>query len=203
MSSTPNISEPSTSTTSTPPSEAQASNSSYLSYPVSHVVSSLYRRLTEPSPRNISPNAKFREPTAPSPPYDVNGVYTPPHRTASPFQPPPLTPLTLSGVHASTSPSATILSRALAEEIRLLVPPRLQLHDTWSLTYSVEQDGTSLGTLYSKCSSPSLPKDNSFVLVVRDAGGGVSTPPPLPISPPHLKIQYNLTLLPPRSLAPT
>ena len=102
-----------------------------------------------------------------------NGVYTPPYRTASPFQPPPLTPLTLSG-----STDSTILSRAVAEEIRLLVPPRLQLAETWTLAYSLEQDGVSLGTLYNKCASPSLPRDSSFILVIQDGAGGVR--PPLP-----------------------
>ena len=168
--------EPSTSTTSTPPPESQTSNTSYLSYPVSHVVSSLYRRLTDNAPRNLSHTARSNQPNPqPPPPLNMSGVYTPPHRTASPFQPPPLTPLTLAGIHPNTSSSAIILSRTLAEEIRLLVPPRLQLQDTWSLAYSVEQDGTSLGTLYNKCSSPDLPKTSSFVLVVRDAAGGVSS----------------------------
>lgn len=196
MSLTPSISEASTSTTSTPPSESQTSNSSYLSYPVSHVVSSLYRRLTDPSPHDPSPNAKSHQPTPPSP-RNMNGVYTPPHRTASPFQPLPLTPLTLTGVHPSTSPSAMILSCALAEEIRLLVPPRLQLQDTWSLIYSVEQDGTSLGTLYKKCAAPALPSPSSFVLVIRDAAGGASLP--------HPPAEQETSLLTPpfRSSAPT
>lgn len=155
----------------TPPPQ---STSSYLSYPVSHVVSTLYRRLTEPSPNPPPPQSTPKQQTSPTPPHSMsNGVYTPPHRTASPFQPPPLTPLSLVGFDPATSPSAQILSRALAEEIRLLVPPRLQLADTWSLVYSLEQDGVSLATLYNKCASSDLPKSGSFVLVIRDAAGGV------------------------------
>ena len=143
---------------------------SYLSYPVSHVVSGLYRRLTEPSPtRSAIPRLHTHTPDQDSANDMHNGVYTPPHRTASPFQPPPLTPLTLSG---STS-SSTILSKAVAEEIRLLLPPRLQLAEQWSLAYSLEQDGVSLGTLYNKCASPEIPRDASFVLVVQDGAGGV------------------------------
>ena len=159
--------------TSTPKSQASSihSTSSYLSYPVSHVVSGLYRRLTEPSPSK--PTTK---PTSqpPLPSNMHNGIYTPPHRTASPFQPPPLTPLSLTGVPDGSPESAQILSRALAEEIRLLVPPRLQLAENWSLVYSLENDGVSLATLYKKCAAPSLPRRSSFVLVVRDAAGGVS-----------------------------
>ncbi|TVY31582.1 Oxidation resistance protein, partial [Lachnellula subtilissima] len=79
------------------------------------------------------------------------GVYTPPYRTASPFQPPPLYPVSLKGWHEGTASSARLLSRGLAEEIRLLVPPRLQLCEEWNLVYSLEEDGVSLGTLYKKC----------------------------------------------------
>lgn len=157
MSSTPH-SRGSPTPTSTPPS-AQPS-SSYLSYPVSHVVSSLYRRLTDSA---LPPNAPAAPPT--------NGFYTPQRRTASPFQPPPLTPLCLRGIDPRTS--TQILSRTLAEEIRLLLPPRLQLADSWVLAYSLEQDGVSLATLYHKCASPNFPLWSSFVLVVRDAAGGV------------------------------
>lgn len=147
-------------------------SSNYLSYPVSHVVSGLYRRLTEPSPNRQQPPS-LHSPSSQNLAKDMhNGVYTPPHRTASPFQPPPLTPLTLSG-----TTNSTILSKAVAEEIRLLVPPRLQLADTWSLAYSLEDDGVSLATLYNKCSSPHIPRGSSFILVVQDGAGAVCSLP--------------------------
>jgi hypothetical protein len=99
-----------------------------------------------------------------------------PIRTGSPFQPPPLTPLTLS---TSENASHLLLNRALAEEIRLLVPPRLQLVDTWQLAYSLERDGSSLATLYEKCDEYSHRSQRAgYVLVVRDvsaapeSGGG-------------------------------
>lgn len=164
-------STPESASTSAPslPSPSQ-SPTSYLSYPVSHVVSGLYRRLTEPSPNRSAVPRLQTHGSDQDPANDMpNGVYTPPHRTASPFQPLPLTPLTLSG-----STSSTILSRAVAEEIRLLVPPRLQLAEQWSLAYSLEEDGVSLGTLYNKCASPAIPRDASFVLVVQDGAGCVS-----------------------------
>ena len=152
----------------TPPSSERPpphSTRSYFSYPVSHVVSGLYRRLTEPT---RVPHINALQP----PPLDMhNGVYTPPRRTASPFQPPPLTPLTLNP--GKTSSFSIILTRALAEEIRLLVPPRLQLCESWSLVYSLEEDGVSLTTLYQKCGAPSIPKGSSFVLVIKDAAGSV------------------------------
>lgn len=80
--------------------------------------------------------------------------------------------MTLKGWRENTDPSAQLLSRALAEEIRLLVPPRLQLCEEWNLIYSLEQDGVSLGTLYKKCDDLRGLR-NGFVLVVKDGEGGV------------------------------
>ncbi|KAF3047580.1 oxidation resistance protein 1 [Didymella heteroderae] len=103
---------------------------------------------------------------------DMHGALHNPHRTASPFQPPPLTPLTLQGWKPGMRESGKLLNTALAEEIRLLVPPRLQLVDEWSLMYSLEQNGVSLATLY-KNADDYRGKRGGFVLVVKDAGGGV------------------------------
>ncbi|KKK25022.1 hypothetical protein AOCH_000640, partial [Aspergillus ochraceoroseus] len=97
-----------------------------------------------------------------------------PLRTASPFQPPPLTPLTLTGDTANLQQQ--LLTRALAEEIRLLVPARLQLVDTWRLAYSLDRDGASLSTLYENCRDISHRSPRAgYVLVIRD-----SSPPPAP-----------------------
>jgi TLD len=133
----------------------------YLAYPVKHVVSSLYRRMTEPPEHPVgrlldAPNVSHS-----------SGVYTPPRRTDSPFQPPPLTPLTLKSLHKRTS---HVLTRALAEEIRLLVPPRLQLVDSWRLAYSLETDGASLATLYKCCEEISTRSQRAgYVIAVRDS----------------------------------
>lgn len=102
----------------------------------------------------------------------MDGVYTPPYRAASPFQPPPLYPVNLKGYQSGTSSSAQLLGKALAEEIRLLVPARLQLCEEWNLVYSLEQDGVSLGTLYKKCDDLRGLR-NGFVLVVKDGEGGL------------------------------
>jgi hypothetical protein len=88
-------------------------------------------------------------------------------RRPSPFTPPPLPPLHITGYAPTTT--NRVLSRALAEEIRLLLPPRLQLHDTWTLAYSLEQHGVSLATLYKRAQE----KKGAFVLVVKDTLGGV------------------------------
>lgn len=142
-------------------------SAAYLTYPVKHVVSSLYRRMTEPPDK---PVAKLLD--APALPQQSN-VYTPPKRTSSPFQPPPLTPLSLE--HDHSSERGILLSRSLAEEIRLLIPPRLQLVENWRLAYSLEYDGSSLSTLYSQCSKfAGRSQRAGYVLVVRDGSSAGS-----------------------------
>jgi hypothetical protein len=110
-----------------------------------------------------------------------------PIRTASPFQPPPLTPLTLTP--GPGIPQQQLLTRALAEEIRLLVPARLQLVDTWRLAYSLDRDGASLSTLYEHCREFSHRSPRAgYVLIVRDSSpasavfGAYMTDPPHPDS---------------------
>jgi hypothetical protein len=78
---------------------------------------------------------------------------------------PPLTPVTLSGFSPSTT--ERILDERLAEEIRLMMPTRLQLHDQWDLVYSLEQHGVSLATLYARCKAFNAVQAG-FVIVVKD-----------------------------------
>jgi hypothetical protein len=176
-----------------------ARSSSYFTYPISYAVSGVLRRLnTETSPKqdtninsrsvdNSSNSIQSQlQSTASSLSHsfaslvnssttsasDMYNVFQPPQRHASPFQPPPLTPLTLKGYRSGTREKGKLLSKALAEEIRLLVPPRLQLVDEWSLAYSLEQNGVSLATLYQK-SDDYRGKRGGYVLVVRDGSGSV------------------------------
>jgi hypothetical protein len=107
----------------------------------------------------------------------ASGTWTPPRRTASPFQPPPLTPLSLEHTLSPAAASTTLLlSRPLAEEIRLLLPPRLQLLDHWKLAYSLEVHGSSLRSLYDTCAKVSVNTQRSgYVLVLRDGGASSAT----------------------------
>jgi hypothetical protein len=139
------------------------SSAAYLAYPVKHVMSSLYRRMTEPP--EVPVNKLLDAPTSSSSP----GAWTPPRRTASPYQPPPLTPLSLQHALASSAEDSLFLSRSLAEEIRLLLPPRLQLLDHWKLAYSLEVHGSSLRSLYKACEEVSLSTQRSgYILVIKD-----------------------------------
>ncbi|KIY02950.1 uncharacterized protein Z520_01415 [Fonsecaea multimorphosa CBS 102226] len=145
-------------------------SAAYLAYPVKHVVSSLYRRMTEPPEIPVN-----RLLDAPAIATSSSGGYTPPRRTASPFQPPPLTPLELRSSLSQKAAGSLLLTRSLAEEIRLLLPPRLQLIDHWTLAYSLEAHGSSLATLYEHCAHVSTYTQRSgYVLVVRD-GSASST----------------------------
>ncbi|KAJ5428261.1 TLDc [Penicillium cf. griseofulvum] len=139
------------------------SAASYFSYPVSHVVSGLYRRITDPDLAKDTPSIMPWSRSSSS-----SEVFTP-RRTASPFQPPPLTPLNLE-IPAAHLLQQQLLTRALAEEIRLLVPPRLQLAETWRLAYSLDRDGASLSTLYENCAEFSHRSPRAgYVLVIRDS----------------------------------
>lgn len=182
---------PASSQTSLPTSPPR-SQSSYFAYPVQYAVSGLLRRLSHEPTVNTSPPSNsssttniwslsqslsdtFSDLTKPVTDANMDTLFTPPRRHLSPFQPPPLTPLSLNGYKFNTTPSGKLLSKALAEEIRLLVPPRLQLVDEWNLAYSLEQDGVSLATLY-KRSEEYRGKRGGFVLVIRDGSGGVCGP---------------------------
>lgn len=180
----PNQSRSSPRTSSKSPSSRATdapSFGNYFSYPVSRVVSGLYRRLTDP-PAGSSSNGNNDGPDHRDTTLSSN-IYTP-KRTASPFQPPPLTPLTLSATGINSS--QPILTRALAEEIRLLVPPRLQLVDTWRLAYSLERDGSSLATLYETCRRVSERSPRAgYVLVLRDNSAGGTLFGAYLTDPPH------------------
>ena len=103
----------------------------------------------------------------------VNSVFNPANRTASPFRPPPLDPIVLQGYKENTPDAARLLSAAVAEEIRAMVPERLRIVEHWRLVYSLEQDGASLATLYQNCRQYQG-RRAGFILVVRDQEGAVS-----------------------------
>lgn len=153
---------------------------SYFTEPVSYTFAGVARRISAddaPTPLARALSANYNG--------SMDSVFNPPIRRHSPFQPPPLTPLTLSGYKDSTPAKARLLSKAVAEEIRLLLPPRLQLAENWQLAYSLEQDGSTLSTLYS-LAARYRGKRAGFVLVVRDSTNGIFgaylSDPPRPFS---------------------
>jgi hypothetical protein len=162
---------------------ATPANGSLLASSVSSLWGGLVRHFSVSDP-DPSPSTSHRSRTFPS--SGLDGAHTPPphhrrRRTPSPTMrgPPPLEPLQLGGFAPDTPAAARLLTPAVAEEIRTMVPARLALVDEWRLVYSLEQDGASLATLYDKCSA-FRGKRVGFVLVVRDCEGGVSPPTPSP-----------------------
>ena len=189
--------ERNSSASTTPPTNITTpSASSYLAYPVSYAMSGILRRLgSDPvvplsklngsgssnhsGIRKANTNIYYNKNNDSSTSLAAersNGLYsatTTPRRQPSPFEPPPLYPLNLNGYKESTKTGVRLLSKSLAEEIRLLIPPQLQLVDRWVLLYSLEQDGVSLRTLYKKCDDY-RGRRGGYVVIVRDRGGGVN-----------------------------
>lgn len=178
---------PSTSGAATPVSSG-AVPSSYLHSSVSGLVSGfggLVRRFSDMTSAQQAQQAQQKQAATPYggshmgwPNFmdnGINGVYTPPiHRSASPMGPPPLEPLQLKGFREDTKESSRLLTPVVAEEIRIMIPERQRIDDEWNLVYSLDQDGASLGTLYEACSDY-VGERASFVLVIRDNEGGVSS----------------------------
>ncbi|KAK0713834.1 hypothetical protein B0T26DRAFT_678117 [Lasiosphaeria miniovina] len=165
------------------PTGASASSSAFLPSSVSSLWGGLVRRFSsDTASPSTSPNfnSSFHNsqtyPTGGGNLHSngLDGIYTPPHtyRTASPMRPPPLEPLRLNGFSDDTTPEARLLTTAIAEEVRIMVPTRLSIGDEWNLVYSLDQDGASLATLYEKCAAYQG-RRVGFVLVVKDCEGGI------------------------------
>lgn len=150
---------------SAPPESA---NSSFITSSIYGAFGGLMRRLSS-EPSGLLPTQSTMQHHHGN---GINSVYTPSsRRSVSPMRPPPLEPLILRGFHDDTPVSARLLTPAVAEEIRIMIPERLRIEEDWKLVYSLDQDGASLSTLYGKCSAYEG-RRGGFVLVVRDDDGG-------------------------------
>lgn len=147
------------------------SGSSYLT----NMWTGLIRRFSaedDLDPEHHAHHQQLQQQYGASPKDGINGVFVPVRRTASPFRPPPLDPLVLRGYREGTPHSARLLSQAVAEEVRAMVPERLRIVEDWRLVYGLDQDGASLTTLYQRCRQYEG-RRVGFVLVVRDEEGAV------------------------------
>ncbi|KAH8904579.1 TLD-domain-containing protein [Coniochaeta sp. PMI_546] len=161
------------------PTETSASSSTFLGSSVSGLWGGLVRRFSADTTPGVSqqsqPHSSLPSSLQHSHTFDgVDRVYVPPQlqRQASPMRLPPLEALSLKGFRDDTPPHARLLTPAIAEEIRLMVPARLGIGDEWNLVYSLDQDGASLATLYEKCGKYQG-RRVGFVLVVKDNEGGI------------------------------
>src|SRR5271155_1230816 len=78
---------------------------------------------------------------------------------------PPLAPISLRGFSDTTT--ERIMTDKLAEDIRLMMPARLQVQEDWELVYSLDQHGVSLGTLYARSKAYNSPQAG-YVVIVKD-----------------------------------
>ncbi|RKF63628.1 Oxidation resistance protein 1 [Erysiphe neolycopersici] len=135
---------------------------------VSHAVTELFRRFvpeqTYVNHGSSSGQVSFNDD------FDENFISQSKYTSFTPST--SLCPISLRYESYSDQHYTKLLTKSLAEEIRLLIPPRLQLCEEWHIVYGLEKDGACLGTLYKKCNE--LQEGlNGFVLVVKDGRGDV------------------------------
>ncbi|CDO94978.1 unnamed protein product [Kluyveromyces dobzhanskii CBS 2104] len=83
-----------------------------------------------------------------------------------------LPPVKLIGYSAKTK--NRLLHKEMCDELRQLMPTRIQLYTEWTLLYSLEQHGASLHSLYDNLKYDT--NDNArvgYILVVKDRKGGI------------------------------
>lgn len=89
------------------------------------------------------------------------------NNTSSNFDDQGLPPVKLNGYSPSTK--KRLLTSEMCDEIRSLMPTRIQLYTDWHLLYSLEQHGSSLQSLYHNVAPPSnSPLRVGYVLAIRD-----------------------------------
>lgn len=78
-----------------------------------------------------------------------------------------LPPVTLLGYAPKTK--NRLLNPEMCDELRPLMPTRIQLYQEWTLLYSLEQHGASLHSLYERVKpDSSVPRRVGYVLVIKD-----------------------------------
>ena len=85
-----------------------------------------------------------------------------------------LPPVDLRGYSSATR--NRIMNTEIADEIRPLMPTRIQLYTEWTLLYSLEQHGASLRSLYSNIAAQQKQQARrriGYVIIIKDRHGGV------------------------------
>ncbi|CAD1783749.1 similar to Saccharomyces cerevisiae YPL196W OXR1 Protein of unknown function required for normal levels of resistance to oxidative damage, null mutants are sensitive to hydrogen peroxide [Maudiozyma barnettii] len=67
-----------------------------------------------------------------------------------------------------------LLTVGMCDEIRMLMPPRIQLYNEWTLLYSLEQHGASLHSLYANVTpDDDVNRRIGYVIVIKDRQNGI------------------------------
>lgn len=84
-------------------------------------------------------------------------------------------PLPAVNLHGYTNNTKNrLLTSEMCDDIRNLMPTRIQLYTDWHLLYSLEQHGASLHSLYDNViPTERLPSRVGYVLVIRDRKNGI------------------------------
>lgn len=116
-----------------------------------------------PSTDSSAASSPARSPTT-SPPLHAG--------TFSYYDDEPLPPISLHGYMPTTK--NRLLTPEMCDEIRNLMPTRVQLYTDWHLLYSLEQFGASLHSLYANVMpSSKLTRRVGYVLVIKDRKGSI------------------------------
>ncbi|GAA5940112.1 Oxr1p [Sporobolomyces koalae] len=153
-------------TTATIPSPPLPRTRSSASPASSQTLPPVQQQRKVPSPRRSS-TSPFPPPSATTlSAYHLKNLPPPPQPPSAidPFN----QPVQLTGIKPGIS---QILNETIAEGLRPCLAPRLRISSNWTLLYSLEQDGTSLLTLFTRVTNGLRSKSGGFVLVVRTDRG--------------------------------
>ncbi|SCU98812.1 LAFA_0G20274g1_1 [Lachancea sp. 'fantastica'] len=92
--------------------------------------------------------------------------------TTPAFEDESLPPVTLHGYIESTR--SRLLSPDICDELRNLMPTRIQLYSDWHLLYSLQQHGASLQSLFGRTApDQAVPARIGYVILIEDRKGGL------------------------------
>ncbi|CEP62439.1 Oxr1p LALA0_S05e05688g [Lachancea lanzarotensis] len=92
--------------------------------------------------------------------------------TIQAFEDESLPPVTLHGYINTTR--NRLLSPDICDELRNLMPTRIQLYSDWHLLYSLQQHGASLQSLFGRTASDkAIPARIGYVILIEDRKGGL------------------------------